>query len=544
MKKAIFRQMTLLASLGIILASAVLCGIFYNQLTGQMRIDMRGRTQIFINDDYKSAIDNLSLVDPEEEMRITIVSPGGTVLFDNMVEPRDWENHLGREEIEEALSSGEGESCRFSSTLDTKTYYYAVRLADGSVLRTAKTINSMWRVFAGILPVTGAVILLCIAVAYLASGRLAKRVVEPIGQVDLSGEPDVPYDELAPFAKEIADQRKQIRQGSQQLRESIGTINAIMDNMAEGVVLFDRRGTILSLNKSAARIFDAERPMEGSSPLELLRDLDFNKQLKRALEGRRGEMAFHKADREYRVIISPAEETGVVVFFLDITERSEAERLRREFSANVSHELKTPLTSIYGNAEMLKSGVVKDDDKLLFYGKILDEASRLIDLVEDIMMLSELDEGKTQQAHDRVNLFDVAYECMDALAQKAEKHHVTVKVKGSGVITANRALIYEMFYNLIDNGIKYNKLGGDVEVAISQKEEKTTIIVSDTGIGISAADRDRIFERFYRTDKSRSKKSGGTGLGLAIVKHIVMVHGGSIQVTSNQGEGVRFEISF
>jgi len=402
----------------------------------------------------------------------------------------------------------------------------------------------MWRVFAGILPVTGAVILLCIAVAYLASGRLAKRVVEPIGQVDLSGEPDVPYDELAPFAKEIADQRKQIRQGSQKLRESIGTINAIMDNMAEGVVLFDRRGTILSLNKSAARIFDAERPMEGSSPLELLRDLDFNKQLKRALEGRRGEMAFHKADREYRVIISPAEETGVVVFFLDITERSEAERLRREFSANVSHELKTPLTSIYGNAEMLKSGVVKDDDKLLFYGKILDEASRLIDLVEDIMMLSELDEGKTQQAHDRVNLFDVAYECMDALAQKAEKHHVTVKVKGSGVITANRTLIYEMFYNLIDNGIKYNKLGGDVEVAISQKEEKTTIIVSDTGIGISAADRDRIFERFYRTDKSRSKKSGGTGLGLAIVKHIVMVHGGSIQVTSNQGEGVRFEISF
>ena len=543
MRKKIFRQTALLSSLGILLVSVLLCGVWYRQLAARVRADLEVRTQMFVGDDFQSARDNLSLIGPED-MRVTVVAPDGAVLYDNMARPQEMEDHLGRKEIQEALVSGRGESHRFSDTLDTETYYCAVRLTDGSVLRMARTTGSIWRVFAGALPAVTAAILLFAAAGYFASGRLARRVVEPIGRVDLSGDPDVPYDELAPFARVITDQRRQIAAGSAELQERAGTIDAIMDNMTEGVVLLDRRGAILSVNKSAAAIFGARGPMGGRSDLELLRDLDFHRQIGRALEGQRGEMNFSRGGREYRALISPAAQTGVVVLLLDITERARAEKMRREFSANVSHELKTPLTSIYGSAEMLRAGVVQEDDRPLFYGKIMDEAARLLALIEDIILLSELDEGKTRQLKERVDLAAVARECAGALAQKAAEHGVTVEVAGTGAMTASRSLMYELFYNLMDNGIKYNRPGGRVWVEILQTKEKTDITVSDTGIGISDADRDRIFERFYRADKSRSRQSGGTGLGLAIVRHIVLVHGGSIRLASRQGEGARFEITF
>ncbi len=544
MRKRIFRQMAGLVTLGILLVSVVLCILFYHRLASQARTDLQERAQMFEEDDSGRALRYLRQVRPED-MRVSLISQDGAVLFDNMVRSGNLGDHLDREEIEEALSMGHGESRRFSDTLGTETYYYAVRLSDDSVLRTAKTIHSIGGMFADILPGTAAVVLLFILIGYFASRRLAQRVVEPINQVDLSGDPpDVPYDELAPFVRTITEYRSQIEQSSEQLKKRTDTIQAIMNQMEEGVVLFDLRGTILSVNKSAARIFHTDSTAEGKNALELLRDLEFSGKFRQALQGHRGEMILKKEGKEYRVLISPVSHIGVAVFFLNITEKSQAEKMRREFSANVSHELRTPLTSIYGNAEMLSAGMVREEDKPLFYGKIMDEASRLITLIEDIMMLSRLDEGKPGEFHEQVDLAEVASECVDALKQKAIGHQVAVEVTGSGIMAANRALIYEMLYNLIDNGIKYNKAGGCVAVRICQSKKDTVLTVSDTGIGISDKDQERIFERFYRADKSRSKKSGGTGLGLAIVKHIVLAHGGRIEVSGRPGEGTRFEIVF
>jgi len=543
MKKRIFTQMVLLTSISVFLVSIILCAAFYNRLASQVRAELQLRTEAFADMDAARAMGILSAIEPTD-MRVTLISADGVVQFDNTAHPEVWGSHLGREEIEEALSFGEGESRRFSDTLDAETYYCAVRMTDGMVLRTAKTVNSIWSVFMDVLPITVVTVLLFVIAAYLISGQLARQVVKPIGRVDFSGEPRVPYDELIPFAKTITEHRRQIAQNSEKLRERNDTIDAIMDNMGEGVVMLDRRGTILSLNKSAAYIFNRTDSLEGRNALELLRDLDFHKHIERALEGRREEMVFHRGAKEYRALISPVAEVGVVVLFLDITERADAERMRKEFSANVSHELKTPLTSIYGNAEMLRAGVVKADDAPVFYDKIMNEAARLITLIEDIIMLSELDEGMARERFEAVDLAAVAAECVGALERKLAAHQVTAEVSGAGNMRAVRSLMHEMLYNLLDNAIKYNKPGGLVAVAITQTDAEIRIAVSDDGIGIAGADQQRVFERFYRADKSRSKKSGGTGLGLAICKHVAMMHGGRIAVESRVGKGTTFTVTF
>jgi PAS domain S-box len=542
-KKRIFIQTVLLTSISVFLVSIILCVVFYSQLAAQARAELQLRTEAFQDMNAENAKIILVNIAPED-MRVTIILADGTVQFDNTANPKDLGSHLDREEIEEALSFGEGESRRYSDTLNTETFYYAIRLTDGSVLRTAKTVGSIWGMFIGILPVTIITVLVFIIAAYIISGQLAKKVVKPINTVDLSDEPNVPYDELIPFAKTIMDHRKQIVQSSEKLRQRTDTINAIMDNMDEGVVMLDRRGTILSINKSATVIFNRPQSLEGRNALELLRDLDFHQHIKQALKGNREEMVFHRSNKEYRVLISPVSELGVIVLFMDITEKAKAEKMRREFSANVSHELKTPLTSIYGNAEMLEAGVVKDEDQPVFYSKIMNEASRLIALIEDIMLLSELDEGTAREQFEQVNLAHIASECVAALEQKFAEHQVTVTVSGGAVMRASHSLMHEMIYNLLDNAIKYNNPGGQVNIDMSQTDSDICLKVSDNGIGISEPDLKRIFERFYRADKSRSKKSGGTGLGLAIVKHVVMMHGGNIKVTSEMGVGAEFEIIF
>jgi len=541
LKKKIFFNIMVLTTGAVLVVAAVLCLLFYNKFAAQVRSDLQVRAKMLASYDLEYVANILGDV---HDIRVTLIEPDGTVAFDNTVDHKLMENHLYREEVREALSSGEGESSRYSNTIGLRTYYYAVRLADGSVLRVAKTINSIWKMFAGALPTVIAIVLFTVILGYFVAGRLAQKVVEPIKKVNLNGVPDIPYDELAPFVKTIIQHRRQIAEDNEKLKARTDTINAIMDNMSEGVVLLDRHGDVLSVNKSAASIFEIRESMEGRSALELLRNIDFADNIQKALQGYRSEMSFQKGKREYRALISPVAEIGVVVFFLDITEKSEAERMRKEFSANVSHELKTPLTSIYGNAEMLEAGVVKDSDKPVFYCKIKNEAARLMALIEDIMMLSELDEGKVQARCEKVDLAEVAWECAGALEQKAAEHQVAINFAGSGEMTANRFLIYELFYNLIDNAIKYNKAGGKVEVVIAQTGEEIKITVADNGIGIPAEEQQRIFERFYRVDKSRSKRSGGTGLGLAIVKHVVLAYAGQIHVVSEPGKGTEFQIVF
>lgn len=535
--------MLLLVSFAVLLVTAVLSLVFYNQFAAQIRYDLRSQAQLFANDDQESALQELGSYLPGD-LRFTLVLPGGQVVFDNYASATEMEPHLSREEIQEAFQTGIGESRRFSDTLETEIYYYALRLTDGSVLRVAKTSGSIWRLYAKSLPLVSLAAFITVLLAYFLAGRQTRRVVAPIRDLTFSQGKTAPYDELAPFVYTLASHRRELEKSHAELEGHSGTISALMDNMQEGVVLLDQRGRMLSLNKTAAAIFGLRDTVENQSVFTLLRDADFIDRIQKALSGERGELNLEKSGRLYRIFISPVSSMGVVVLFLDVTESAQAEKIRREFSANVSHELKTPLTSIYGTAEMLCENLVQEADKPRFYHRIVQEASRLIALIEDIIMLSELDEGKSEQTKEPVDLAAVARECAENLSDKAEEHEVSFHIAGSGAVFASHSMMYELFFNLLDNGIKYNRPGGSVSVLVTEQEGQVKATVTDTGIGIPAEDQGRIFERFYRVDRSRSKKSGGTGLGLAIVKHIVLSQKGKITVDSSLGEGTVFTLQF
>ncbi|MDR1581407.1 MAG: hypothetical protein LBS35_13710 [Synergistaceae bacterium] len=483
-------------------------------------------------------------------LRVSVIAPDGTVKYDNTVDAETLPNHSDRDEIQHALESGVGEDKRFSDTLREETYYYAVRLSDGSVLRAAKTTRSIFSMFAGMLPVVFCIVLATVAAGNHVAGKLTNRIVEPINSVQADTVMTPPYDELAPFVRAIASQRKRIVEQLEDLQSKTDTINAIMDNMKEGVVLVDGQGIIMSANKSVRGIFEADAPgvnasMERKNILELLRDFDLLKNMRNALSGRSCEMDMEHSGQTYRVYFSSVACIGAMILFVNTTERVKAEKMRREFSANVSHELKTPLTSISGYTEMLMNGMAKEGERMSFAGKIKDEVARMITLVEDVMMLSEMDEGRSPRNIEDVNVAAAAREAVGALALKTRENDISVEVTGKDIfLKANRAMIYEMFYNLIDNAVKYNKPGGSVGVSVSKDDGHTVISVSDTGIGIPDEARDSVFERFYRVDKSRSRKTGGTGLGLAIVKHIAMAFNAKITLESRLGEGTTVTLRF
>ena len=544
MKKRIFLNMILLTMASLIVISAALCFVFYRQFSLTVMETLRNRAETFIDNSSQTAIETLA-VTKSSDMRVTVIMPDGTVVFDNTAQAESLPNHLDREEIRDALEIGFGQSIRFSDTLQKETVYYAVRLTDGYVLRVAKTSSSIFGVFFGTLPIVAGVVLVIVGVGYLLAVSLTKRIVTPINKVNLESELTAPYDELAPLVTTIAQQREHIARQLSDLQNRSDTITVIMDNINEGIVLTNKQGIILSANKSVLRIFEKDSPVDGKNILEFLRDMSFSALVRDALDGNAGEMSMERVGRTYRVYFSHVSGGGAIILFLDITEKAKAEKLRREFSANVSHELKTPLTSIYGNAEMLQNGMVKDNDKRAFYGQIKNEAGRLITLIEDILMISRLDEGGGQELFEEVELAAIAAETVESLSQKAAENQVAVQVSGVGIsMKANRSLMYEMFYNLIDNAIKYNKPGGTVNVDIINMDNQIKITVTDTGIGIPKEAQSRVFVRFYRVDKSRSKKTGGTGLGLAIVKHIVMVHDGKIELQSRQDIGTMVTVLF
>lgn len=537
--------MLLLSTISLILSSVVLCFVFYSQFSSAAMSEIRNRAETFIDNSSETAILALAIT-KSSDMRVTIVAPDGTVVFDNAVQASVMPNHSDRSEISGAFQMGSSQSRRFSDTLRKETVYYAVKLTDGYVLRAAKTSSSILGLFLGTLPVVAGIVLVMIIVGYLLAGNLTQRIVAPINRVDLELELTAPYDELAPFIKTIAGQREHLARQLFDLQNRSDTITTIMDNMNEGIVLINEQGLILSANRSVLRTFDKDAPVDGSNILEFLRDVTFSRHVRDALSGRAGEMGMERAGRSYRVYFSHVVGGGAIILFLDITEKAKSEKFRREFSANVSHELKTPLTSIYGNAEMLCGGMVKESDRQEFYGRIKNEAGRLMALIEDIMMISRLDEGSGQERQEDVALAAIAAETIESLSQKATESAITLHVSSGGDIRikANRSLMYEMLYNLIDNAIKYNRPGGTVTVDITKIEDHIKITVSDTGIGIPKEEQSRVFERFFRVDRSRSKKTGGTGLGLAIVKHIVLVHGGKIDLQSKQGDGTAVTVLF
>ena len=541
--------MTLVAAISIFLVSIALCLIFYRQFSLTLRAEIKARAEMSRE---LSAAQLLAAWRTQpamvpEDMRLTLIAPDGKVAYDNTVSAEKLGNHADRDEIRQALATGSGASSRYSDTLRRQTHYFAVRLPDGFVLRAAKTSDSIFALFGRALPLVAVVILIFAVLSHLAAGRLTSHIVEPINAMRLDGELTPPYDELTPLVRAIGEQRQRIAAQFAALEERTATIKAIMDSMSEGTLLLDPQGTIVAANPSAGKIFGFTQPVAGKNILELLREPHLTGLARLALGGERHEETIKRQDRDYRAYFSPVASGGAALLFLDITESGKAERLRREFSANVSHELKTPLTSISGYAEMLASGMVRAADQGQFLAKIRDEAARMLTLIEDILLLSRLDEGKSEDAFIETDITAIATAAAAALAEKAATAGVGLHVAASNamLVNASPSLLSELFGNLFDNAIKYNRPGGTVEVGFSEESDgRIMAFVKDSGIGIPLAAQARVFERFYRVDKSRSKSTGGTGLGLAIVKHIALIHKAEISLTSREGEGTNVTIVF
>ncbi|MDR1616984.1 MAG: PAS domain-containing sensor histidine kinase [Syntrophomonadaceae bacterium] len=544
MQKRIYINMMLLTIISIFMLSAALCFLFYHQFSTATRAGLRDSVQIFTNDTAQNVMAEIAEI-KTYHTRITLIRPDGEVIFDNTFEAAELTNHLDREEVRDALEIGAGESRRFSDTLKKQTYYYAVRLKDGSILRAAETVNSVWGAFSSSFPAAIAVMLIILITGYFLAGKLTQRIVKPINDIDLNAGNITSYDELAPFILTIERQRERIAQQINDLQKRADTISGIINNISEGIILVDRHGIILSSNQSASVILEIDTAAEGKNVLEILRDAAVLENVRGAVSGNRKDINIERSGRIYHLFFSPVLNLGAMIMFLDITEKTSIEKMRREFSANVSHELKTPLTSIYGYSEMLYNGMVKENDQQEIFVKIKNESERLISLIEDIIMISKLDEGKGNEPFRSVDLSAVAKEAAHALSLKAEENNISVTFAlETALIQGNRSLIYEMFHNLIDNAIKYNKLGGSVNITINAANGNASFCVSDTGIGIPRQDQDRVFERFYRVDKSRSPKTGGSGLGLAIVKHAAIIHDAQITLNSRLNEGTSITVVF
>ena len=481
--------------------------------------------------------------------RFTVVDTDGTVLYDTQVNASEMENHADREEIAEAFKTGTGSSARNSSTLTEKTFYEAVRLENGDVLRISVSQLTVGALILGMLPAIIAIILVAAVVAGVLSHTMAKKVTEPLMKLDLDHPSDnSTYEELTPILTKIHRQHKQIRSQMETLRRKSDEFEQIVSSMNEGLVLLDEHGMVLSMNTAAKKIFAVKKDVKDGDFLLVDRTSKMSKAIWNALDGSHSEYTEERNGCEYQFTVNPIESDGKVlgalILVFDISDRAFAERNRREFTANVTHELKTPLQSIIGSAELLENGLVKPEDTERFVGNIRKEATRLVSLINDIIRLSQLDEN-SEPATETVELTQVAKEVVEVLTVSAAKRNVTLGIEGDvQTIYGVRRYIYEIIYNLCDNAIRYNVDGGKVTITISKENGRAVVSVKDTGIGIAPEHQSRIFERFYRVDKSHSKETGGTGLGLSIVKHAVQYHGGKVTLESELGKGTTVTISF
>ena len=481
--------------------------------------------------------------------RLTWVKRDGTVIFDSHADAKAMENHGGREEISEALTLGAGSSTRRSSTLTEQTIYEAVRLKDGSVLRISVSRATALYLVLGMIQPIAVVLVIAIAISAWLANRMAKRVVEPLNRLNLENPMEnEAYEELSPLLHRIHAQQAEINSQMRILKQKQSEFEQITGNMKEALVLLDHSGKILSINPAAKTLFGAEGVCVGEDFLIIDRKHSMREALERTNEYGRAEFRDKQNGREYQFdlsrIDSDDKKQGTVILAFDITEKADAEKHRREFTANVSHELKTPLQSIIGSAELMENGIVKEEDVPRFVGHIRKEASRLVCLIDDIIRLSQLDE-EAEMPREEVSLKALSEEVCENLSDAAKAKQISFEVTGdTGVVFGVRRLLYEVIYNLSDNAIKYNRHAGSVKVNVSQKNGEVILTVSDTGIGIPPEHHEKIFERFYRVDKSHSKQSGGTGLGLSIVKHAVKYHNGKITLTSEKDRGTEITVRF
>ncbi len=555
MTKKIFRSI-LLAAVSVLLASLVIImGCLYDYYRNVQEKQLRDELRLASYGVEADGLDYLEqLASPYRfpstaDFRLTWIAADGEVLFDTHVPAAEMENHSDRVEIREALAEGESEGVRYSQTLTERTLYCAQRLSDGTVLRISISQLTVFALAMGMLQPILLTAIIAVILSALLAHRMAKSIVAPLDRLDLDRplENDA-YEELSPLLGRIHQQHRQIEAQLRELGRKTEEFEQITENMGEGLVLLDGKGVVLSINPAARTIFHADSACVGQEFLVIDRDHEINLTIQTALEEGHSEVRAVRNDREYQFDISRITvdglTAGTVLLAFDVTEQAAAERSRREFTANVSHELKTPLQSIMGSAELLENGLVKQEDVPQFVGVIRTEAARLVTLVEDIIHLSQLDEG-IAPAKEQVNLLELARSAASTLWERAEERHIDLSVSGENLMVDGvRSFLYEMLYNLIDNAIKYNIDGGRVELSVSAGDTGITVSVKDTGIGIPPEYQARVFERFFRVDKSRSKASGGTGLGLSIVKHIAQYHHAEIKLHSGNGRGTIIEILF
>ena len=551
MAKRIFRNVVLAVILSVLLTAAIIVPSLYRVHENSMRRELHQEADCIVLA-LEIAEDDLAYLESlNTDSRITLLASDGNVLYDSVADAAQMENHAARPEIIQALTNGSGESTRPSDTLSETTIYHARLTDDGSVLRIANTRRSMLGTFVNVLPMIVGMLLCLVLLALLTAKETAKRIVAPINSLNLDKPlENAAYDELAPLLTRMQQQHMQIHKHVKALENARTDLAAIMANMSEGMILLDAKENILSMNGSACRIFDTSSEESiGRNLLFVSRDAELHDLVKSALRGEGGSKAMQRSGRHYRIYVSPVSQNekirGVVLLLLDVTERIAAEESRREFTANVSHELKTPLTSISGFAEIIRDGIAQPQDIQHFAGMICKESARLIALVNDILELSQLDEKQNLGQVESISLKPMLQGLISDFSLAAEKKKLTLSLSGDdGEIIGHPLLLREMFFNLIDNAIKYTPEGGKVSITIEKTENRMVCKVSDTGIGIPKEHQPHIFERFYRVDKSHSRSTGGTGLGLAIVKHVAQIHHAEIRLDSIEGKGTTVAIGF
>lgn len=549
MTKRIFRSICFVAlavfCACIVLIMSVLYEYFSNIQQNQLRMQTSLAAQGVMNEgiDYFNGLDS-------DNYRITWIDADGEVIYDNQKDNSELENHLEREEIKQAISEGYGESKRYSSTLMEQSLYTAQRLEDGTILRLSIAQSTILTLVIGMLQPITIVFIVAVVLSILLATRLAKKIIQPLNELNLDDPMNNDgYEELSPLLRRIDSQQKQLKRQKSQLQRKQDELDAVILNMNEGMILLNRKGKILSINPAAVNLLDTTNRCVGENLLTVSRNLELQEVLTKALHGEHAEKTAELNNGHYQIdaspVISDKTVSGVALLLFDITEKEKTEQMRREFTANVSHELKTPLQSISGYSELLKNGMVQKDDIRPFAEKIYSEAQRMVHLVEDIINLSHLDEGAGDMKFENVDLYAMAEIAVHSLAAEAADADVDIELAGKpSVLNGIPQLLQGIIFNLCDNAVKYNHKGGKVTVNIENDATSVNLSVRDTGIGIPSEHQEHIFERFYRVDKSHSKDVGGTGLGLSIVKHAAKIHNAKIELHSVMDEGTTIIVHF
>lgn len=547
----IFRSIFIVTGSVLLLCVVIVFAVTFNYYTGELKDALSKQAQYVAAGVESGGMEYLSDIGEKTDVRITWVASDGSVLFDSKADAASMENHRDREEIKEALESenGVGIATRYSGTMSEKTTYYALRVKDGSVIRVSEKQYSAWVIVMSTVQPILVVLVAAMILAGVLASRLSKSIVRPINEIDLDHPENAQvYEEMAPIIRRLTAQNRSIRKQMEELKVKQTEFNAITENMSEGMIIIDAATEILSSNQCALSMFG----VEGKPPKSILlldgRDT-FREAVRLALSGENGYDSFRRGGRCYNILATPVKENGEVVgavlVILDETEKEERETLRREFTSNVSHELKTPLTSISGFAELIRGGMTDAEDTRHFADNIYKEAQRLIVLVGDIIKLSQLDGGEIPYDECPQDLYEIAKETEERLDMVATSHKVNLELTGEHTsIRGNRQILEEMIYNLVDNGIKYNHEGGNVRIRVAEENGRAVVSVADNGIGIPKDQQSRVFERFYRVDKSHSKEIGGTGLGLSIVKHGAAFHKATVTMNSEPGKGTEISLTF